>query len=226
MQDPNGQMFKAEQIYIHEDFGYLIDSTQSVYNLALIKLDKSVKLTDSVQPIDIASRDDYPIPTGTFMNQTGFLTYDADDNLRYATVQQNKIDVCKTIYGDSFLPSQERCVQQAGLDRNTWVGPYVVNGVLIGLARSIRASATCEVTSPPCDVHDVYITLEASLLWIFRISGVAGVNSREQFEKENPFWDPEPVPECPPISYDVDGVPLVDIISNGIYEFSQDPKCT
>lgn len=175
---------------MHEEFGYLQETEQIILNnLALIKLDKKIVITDTVKPVRIASPDDFPIPPGTFINQTGFENVKVDDFLRYATVQENYIDMCDQFYGNTLLPVQESCVRQEGIDRNTWVGPYVVNGVLIGFQRSLRANTTCFVTTPPCDINDVYMSLEPALLWIYKVSDVAGVNAKQYFQSCNPYWN-------------------------------------
>lgn len=188
--DPNGQIFKADQIYIHEDFGYLQPSKHELNNLALLKLDKDIMLSKTVRPIPIASPDDFPVPPGTFINRTGFLRFEnQDSDLRYATIQEKHLQLCNVFYGNSFIPNQEGCVRAAEEKQKAIIGPYVVNGILIGVQRTFRS--TCYIDSPPCDGKDVYMSLEPSLLWIFKISGVAGVNGRKLFEKDNPFWKPE-----------------------------------
>lgn len=192
--DPNGQILQAEETFMHDDYGSLTATNQKVNNIVLIKLSKKIVPSRTVRPIPIASLDNFPIPPGTFINQTGFLHVEDNDFLRYSTVQEKELEVCDVFYGNSFLRSQERCVKQKDGPRNKWSGPFVVNGVLIGLTRSIQASASCYVTSPPCDIDDVYISLETFLLWIYRISGAVGVKGRRLFERDNPYWKPEILP--------------------------------
>lgn len=184
--DPNGQIIQAEKIFMHEEFGFIEINEQYLNNLALIRLQRNIRITATVRPIPIASPEDFPIPPGTFINQTGFESLKIDGPLRYATVQENYPKMCNVFYGNTLLPIQERCVRQEGVERNRWVGPYVVDGLLIGFHRSISANTSCHVTTPPCDNHDVYINLEPALLWIYKASGISSGN---HFEGCNPYWD-------------------------------------
>lgn len=240
--DPNGQILQAAETFMHDDYGSLTATNQKVNNIVLIRLNKKIVPTKTVRPIPIAALDNFPIPPGTFINQTGFLHVEDNDMLRYSTVQEKELDVCDVFYGDSFLRSQERCVKQKDGPRNKWSGPFVVNGVLIGLTRSIQASASCYVTSPPCDIDDVYISLETFLLWIYRISGAVGVKGKKIFDRDNPFWKPENEPstidkpdnnkpkktnlECTNnTSLNIRGPALINMIREGINKGKKNIKC-
>lgn len=186
--DANGQTFQPKQIYIQEGFGYIEATKYAINNFALVELDKDIAQSKTVKPINIASPYDYPIPPETFINQTGFTSFSDDDTLRYATVQMRDRDLCSLFYGKSFIPSHQECVKHNGAERINYRGPYVVDGMLIGFQRQSHPDAACSFSSPNCQANDVYDSLENALSWIYRMSGIAGVNGRNLFKNENPFW--------------------------------------
>lgn len=186
--DGDGQVFQPKQIYIQEGFGYLENTKYAINNFALIKLNKDIERTKTVRPTRIASPYDYPIPPGTFINQTGFTSFSDPDGLRYATVQMRDSDLCTVFYGNSFIPSHQKCVKHKGAERINHPGPYVVGGMLIGYQRESHADSKCSFSSPNCQDNDVFDSLENALSWIFRVSRVAGADAKKLFKNDNPFW--------------------------------------
>lgn len=69
----SGQLYTVEKIFAHKDFDIHLDNRE-VHDIALIMLRQSLKLSTSVQPIDLESEN---IPVGSQVTIIGFGRYSA-----------------------------------------------------------------------------------------------------------------------------------------------------
>lgn len=193
---PKGQVIKASELIPHPEFGKRYTDQVLVNNIGLIKLRDPAILTSKVQPIRLPSQYDFPLHPGTLLNVTGYMdSLFKSDKLRFMTVKVRPQKQCQEFYGKYFMNDVEKCVAANGR-RIDWPGVFSMKGKLVGLARVLSRSLDCVVSDSSCSKHDVFLSIEPFLDWIYENSDVPRtiLNVNEKIIRiQEPQFVPKPV---------------------------------